>query len=136
MRFKRVVRRTHLAKGQLDIAPLVDVCFLLLIFFMLTSNFVLQPGIKVRLPRAVTSEVLDSENLVISVTSQDLMFLNDEPIQVGQLIERIKAAGKAGSNVLIRADVSSSMGRVVEIWDLCREHGIQQVNIATNQKAI
>ena len=134
MRFKRLVRRTYIAKGQIDIAPLVDVMFLLLIFFMLTSNFIIQPGIKVRLPRALTSEVIDSENLVIAVTAQDLIFLNNKPIQIGPLMERLKEAARENSNILIRADVGSSLGRVVEIWDLCRELGIPRVNIATNQK--
>ena len=134
MKFKRLVRRTHLAKGQIDIAPLVDVMFLLLIFFMLTSNFILQPGIKVSLPRAVTSEVISSENLVISITAQDLMYLNRKPIEIGPLTERLKQAAEEGSSLMIKADVSSSLGRIVEIWDLCRKVGIAQVNIATNQK--
>ncbi len=134
MRFKKLVRRTHLAKGQIDIAPLVDVMFLLLIFFMLTSNFILQPGIQVRLPKAVTSEIVRSENLVISITAQDLIYLDRKPIEMGPLIEEIKKAERDKSDILIKADIGSSLGRIVEIWDLCREIGVSQVNIATNQK--
>ena len=134
MQFRRIVRRSQLAKGQIDIAPLIDCVFLLLIFFMLTSNFILQPGIRVQLPRAVTSEVIDSENVVIAVTSQDLIYLNEKPVQIGPLTERLRAAGTEGAHVLIKADRGASVGRVVEIWDLCREIGIAQVNIATSQK--
>lgn len=134
MRFKRIVRRSELVKGQIDIAPLIDIVFLLLIFFMLTSNFVLQPGIKVRLPRAVTSEVISSENLVVTVTGQDLLFLNDKPIQIAVLHERLKEAAQKKENVLLKADTSSSLGRVVEIWDMCRDLGIEHVNIATNRR--
>ena len=134
MRFRRIVRRSQLVKGQIDIAPLVDCVFLLLIFFMLTSNFILQPGIRVRLPRAVTSEVIDSENVVITITSQDLMFLYDKPVQIGPLTERLRDAAREGAHVLIKADRGTSLGRIVEIWDLCRELGIAQVNIATSQK--
>ena len=135
MQFRRIVRRSQLAKGQIDIAPLIDCVFLLLIFFMLTSNFILQPGIRVQLPRAVTSEVIDSENIVIMVTSQDLVFLNEKPMQIGPLTERLRTAARDGSHILIKADRGASIGRVVEIWDLCRELGIGQVNIATSQKA-
>lgn len=134
MRFKKLVRRTHLQKGQIDIAPLVDVMFLLLIFFMLTSNFILQPGIQVRLPKAVTSEIVRSENLVISITAQDLIYMDRKPIEIGPLIDEIKKAQRDKSDVLIKADIGASLGRIVEIWDLCREIGISQVNIATNQK--
>lgn len=133
MRFERLKRRTEIRKGQLDIAPLIDVVFLLLIFFMLTSNFVLQPGIRVRLPKAVTSEIIDSENLIVSVTAQDLTYLNYKPIQSAALQDLLKEAAQAGSSVLIKSDVGASVGKIVEIWDLCRRAGITKVNIATNQ---
>ena len=135
MRFVRLKRRTEIKKGQLDIAPLIDVVFLLLIFFMLTSNFVIQPGIKVSLPKAVTSEVLSSRNLLITLTGQDLLFLNEKPITVADLTTEIKIAAEENKTVLLKADSSSSLGRVVEIWDLCRDAGVSQINIATNQKA-
>ena len=135
MRFKRLTRRTEIKKGQLDIAPLIDIVFLLLIFFMLTSNFIFQPGIKVSLPKAVTSEVISSENLVIAVTGQDLLFLNDKPITVNDLAAKLKEAAAENKSLLLKADTNASLGRVVEIWDLCREIGIPQINIATNQRA-
>ena len=134
MRFERLKRRTEIKKGQLDIAPLVDVMFLLLIFFMLTSNFVVQPGIHVSLPKAVSSEVIRNENLVITLTGQDLLFLNDQPITVQDLTPQIKQAALDNKTVLLKADTSASLGRVVEIWDLCRASGVPQINIATNQK--
>ena len=135
MRFNRVKRRTQIAKGQLDIAPLIDVVFQLLIFFMLTSNFVIQPGVKVSLPRAITSEVLSSENFVVTLTGQDLLFLNDKPITINELVTQLKEAASEKKSLLLKADTSASLGRVVEIWDLCRELGIAQINIATNQKS-
>lgn len=135
MRFERLKRRTTIEKGQLDIAPLIDVVFLLLIFFMLTSNFVFQPGIKVSLPKAVTSEVLSTENVIITVTGQDLLFLNEKPITISELTAELKEASRQNKSLLLKADTGASLGRVVEIWDLCRELGIPQINIATNQKA-
>ena len=134
MRFTRLKRRTEIRKGQLDIAPLIDVVFNLLIFFMLTSNFVFQPGIKVSLPRAVTSEAINSENIIITVTGQDLFFLNEKPITIDDLVVTLKQAAKENTPLLLKADTNASLGRVVEIWDLCRELGIPQINIATNQK--
>ena len=135
MRFNHLKRRTQVEKGQLDMAPMIDVVFLLLIFFMLTSNFVIQPGIKVSLPRAITSEVMTSENVVVTLTGQDLLFLNDKPITVNELVAQLKNAAAENKSLLLRADTSASLGRVTEIWDLCRELGIPQINIATNQKS-
>lgn len=128
MKFKRGV---EIAKGRIDLAPLVDVVFLLIIFFMLTSTFVRQPGITVRLPKAVTSEVLDERNLVISITSEGEIFHNGELITLAELREELQDAASQDRPVLIKADQKSSLGRVVEVWDLCRSIGISQVNIAT-----
>jgi len=115
--------------------PLIDVMFNLLIFFMLTSNFVIQPGIKVHLPRAITSEVMSGENFVVTLTGQDLIFLNDKPITISELMAQLKEAASTNKSLLLKADTSASLGRVVEIWDLCRELGVSQINIATNQKS-
>lgn len=135
MRFKTLKRRTEIKRGQLDIAPLIDVVFNLLIFFMLTSNFIFQPGIQVSLPKAITSEVIPSENLIVTVTGQDLLFLNEKPINFGDLVSKLKEAVRENRSLLLKADSNASLGRVVEIWDLCRELGIPQINIATNAKA-
>lgn len=135
MRFSRLKRRTQIEKRQIDIAPLISGVFLLFIFFILTSNFVFQPGIKLNLPRAITSEIVSSENFVVTLTREDLLFLNDKPITISELTVQLKEAAAENKSVLLRADMSASVGRVVEIWDLCRELGIPQVNIATNQKS-
>ena len=134
MRFKRLKRRTEILKGQMDTAPLIDVVFLLLIFFMLTSNFVVQSGIKVHLPKAISSEVVRAESLVVTLTGQDLLFLNDQPITINGLTDKIREAAQDNKTVMLKADTSASLGRVVEIWDLCRQYGVSQINIATNQK--
>ncbi len=131
MRFKR---RTELKKGQLDIAPLVDVVFLLLIFFMLTSSFIFQPGIKVNLPKAVTSEALHEKSLVILITNSDVIYLNDRAITTKELNSRLRITAKEKKPLLIKADRRASMGKIVEIWDMCRDAGISQINIATSQE--
>ena len=136
MRFKRLKRRTEILKGQLDMAPLIDVVFQLLIFFMLTSNFVVQSGIKVHLPKAISSEVVRSENLIVTLTGQDLLFLNDEPITINALTQKIREAAQEGKTLMLKADTSASLGRVVEIWDLCRQLGVPQINIATHQRVV
>ena len=131
MRFKRHI---ELKKGQLDIAPLIDVVFLLLIFFMLTSSSMAQQGIRVNLPGAVSSKSLAPEDLIIFITDKDRLIVNDKKVTLEELDSRIKSAAKDKSHILIKADKQASLGKVVEIWDLCREAGITDINIATAQK--
>ena len=131
MRFKRTRQRL---KAEFDMVPFIDIVFNLLIFFLLTSSYVFQPGIKINLPKAVTSEVLKEEPLVITVTSEDAIYLNDKIATVKELISKLNKVSKEKGTLLIKADKKASVGRVVEIWDMCREAGVPQVNIATSQE--
>jgi len=134
MHFKGRMELEHGLK-QIDIAPLIDIVFQLLIFFMLTSSFVMQPGIKVNLPKAVTSEAIKYENIEILITSENVIYLNGNVITTNELKALLKQASKRkGQTILIRADRHVSLGRVVEIWDMARDLGIAEINIATNQE--
>jgi biopolymer transport protein ExbD len=119
---------------QIDIAPLIDMVFQLIIFFMLTSSFVMQPGIKVNLPKAVTSEAVKYENIEIVVSSENVAYFSGKVITTDELKYLLKQAAKRKQSVLIKSDRHAALGRVVEIWDLARDLGIAQVNIATNQE--
>ena len=132
MRFKRHTKIEY-GLAEIDIAPLVDCIFLLLIFFMLSSAFVFQSGIKVRLPRAITSEIIQEENLIIVITSENVMYLNDTIVTVKELRTKLSKPDTKKRPILIKADRRASLGRVIDIWDLCRDLGIEQVNIAANR---
>ncbi|MDD5504698.1 MAG: biopolymer transporter ExbD [Candidatus Omnitrophica bacterium] len=134
MKFKRHIKLERTLK-TIDIAPLIDVVFLLLIFFMLTSSFIFQPGIKVNLPRAITSEMLSEDNAVINITSENLIYYNQKLVTLRELNSLLKDVASSRLSVLIRSDRRASLGRIVEVWDMCRQEGIRQVNIATTQTA-
>ena len=115
----------------MDMTPLIDVVFQLLLFFMLSSSFVLQPGIRISLPRAATSKVSYDKMDVITLARNHRVFFNETEItreQMNYYLEQV--AGRDGI-VLIKADAQVDLGSVVEIWDLCRQAGITQLNIAT-----
>lgn len=131
MRFKRHI---ELEKGQLDIAPLIDIIFLLLIFFMLTSTFISQQGIRVNLPNAATGSSLSTEILAIFITDNDRLLINGKSLTFKELNTKIRMAAREKTHILIKADKKASLGKVVEIWDLCREAGIANINIATAPK--
>jgi len=134
MHFKGRMELEHGLK-QIDIAPLIDMVFQLLIFFMLTSSFVMQPGIKVNLPKAVTSGAIKYENIEILISAENVAYLNGKVITIGELKTLLKQVSKRkNQTILIKADRHASLGRVVEIWDMARDLGITEINIATNQE--
>ena len=130
MKFKR---RMKIEKGIIDLTPLVNVFFLLFIFFLFTSSFIFQPGIKVSLPKAVTSEVIQQEGVAVTIAKDDRIYLNEREISHTELASTLKLLSKEKTPLLVKADSKASLGRIVEIWDMCRNEGILQVNIATDK---
>ncbi|OGX33906.1 MAG: hypothetical protein A3F87_04920 [Omnitrophica WOR_2 bacterium RIFCSPLOWO2_12_FULL_51_24] len=118
----------------LEAVPLANCVLLLLVFFLLTWNYSAQTqaGIKVSLPKAVTSETLGARATVITITREKALYLGNDAVSTQELVSRIEALPKKDS-ILIKADKGTSLDRVVEVWDICRRAGIQQVNIATTQ---
>jgi len=133
VRFKRHVQWER-GLGPIDIAPFVDIVFQLLIFFMLTSLFVFQSGIKVKLPKTITSEVIQEDNLVVTITSEDVMYLGGTVITLKELHTQLSKPANRNRPILIKSDRRSSLGRIIDVWDLCRDLNIEKVNIATNQE--
>ncbi|MCP4650733.1 MAG: biopolymer transporter ExbD [PVC group bacterium] len=135
MRFRK---HLEIEKGQkeINITPLVDMVFLLLIFFMLTSSFIVMPGIKINLPKAVTSEVIKDKNITITVNNKNVIYLEDKPITLKELADYLEGLIKTKQEkpLLIKADKDTQLGTVVRVWDICRKVGISQINIATLQE--
>lgn len=133
MKFKRHI---ELEQGlrQIDIAPLIDVVFLLLVFFMLTSSFITPTGIRINLPRAVSSESLQSDSLILVVSAENVIYYKGKVLTKKELLSLLKKAGERKRFLLIKADQRSSLGKVVEVWDMCRKAGILKINIATESE--
>lgn len=132
MRFKKHIGFEHGLK-PIDIVPLVTMVFILLLFIMFASSFVIQPGIKLDLPKALTSEAVNYENIEITVSADDSVYLDGKSVDMKGLNNFLKQLSGRKNSVLIKSDKRASLGKAVEIWDICRNLGIAQVNIATNQ---
>jgi len=132
MKFKRHLKPEDTLE-QINMAPLIDVIFQLLIFFMLSSSFTFPSGINVKLPKAVTSDIIQDENMIILISSEDVIYLNNDVVTIEELRKKLKEFAPKNQPILIKADRRASLGRIVDVWDLCREKGIERINIATTR---
>ena len=132
MKFKRNMKLEN-GLEQINMAPLIDVIFQLLIFFMLSSSFTFQSGINVKLPKAVTSDTVRDENFVITITSENVIYLGNQVLTIKELTGNLNTPAVRNRPILIKADRRASMGRIVDVWDLCRKIGIERINIATTR---
>ena len=126
MRFREEIKQAHLKP---DLTPLIDVVFLLLIFFMLGSQFVYSTKIKVDLPKAKTGKVSTENIVAITVTKDGTLFLDDNQISFSDLNKIFRSLDKG--RITIIADTNTDFGHVIRVWDYAREHDIREINIET-----
>ena len=120
-------------KVQIDITPLIDVVFLLVIFLVVSSTFTEQPGIKITLPSATTAKSERIEDLILTVSQNGRIYLNDKELDRDDLVKELKqAVGESLQKVVIlKADKEVSHGDVVTIMDLARRSGIKRLVVGT-----
>jgi len=131
MRFQSEKKRNE---SLLDITPVVDTVFNLLIFFAVTLNFVSTGGIKVNLPQSSTQEIVkEPKFLQVSLKSSGQIYLGDSPMDLTTLAERFTAAAalSGDTQVLIQADQDVSHGKVVAVMDLARKSRLHRLAIVT-----
>lgn len=112
---------------------LTDIILLLLIYFLLSSSFIVQPGIKVTLPRAAAGEVDKADKIYLTVTKSEQLFLNGELVSKDVLGARLTALLRiaADKTVIIRADKDLTLEATVQVIDIAKLAGAEKFLIAT-----
>ena len=115
---------------------LTDIIFLLLVFFLLSSTFVLQPGVKVQLPTTTTRDISSEKSVVISLTKDGTIYLNDNPVNKLELTAQLRQKLLAVGNpiVVLRLDKNVSVEKLVEVMDISKIAGADRFVIATAPK--
>lgn len=130
MRFRRPRERKETA---LNLTPLIDVVFLLIIFFMLTTTFhAVFQGIKVDLPTTTTPQEKIERNIIISITKDNRLYLDEREVTDSELVQLLKKKleGREGL-VIINADKNVLHGKVVKTMDMAKQAGADRLGILT-----
>jgi len=121
---------------HINIAPLVDMVFLLLLFFMLTSHWIEEPSIRVRLPESSTAEVKRDEGKVIYITQEGNIYFMERRIDLQDLHRAIQEQVKDRERdfLKIKSDKEVNVGLLVNVMDEVRRSGVRNFSIVTIQK--
>jgi biopolymer transport protein ExbD len=120
-------------KSSLELAPLVNVVFLLLLFLIVSSTFVQRPGVKVELPISSSVWGEERESIYVSLTYDNILFLNEKRINWDKFPETLNETALKLQNplLIINADEKSMHGQVIKIMDIAKETGIKNIVIST-----
>jgi biopolymer transport protein TolR len=120
--------------ADINVTSLVDIMMVLLIIFMLTAPF-LQAGIEVKLPRAKSTVIKESDAVVISITKDGKIFINDDRVDASQLASTLATLKAAGEDVVfVRADKDATHGMVMSVVGEVKAAGIDDVGMITEMK--
>lgn len=113
------------------LVPVLNVWLLLAGWVLLGPAFTTTAAVPLQLPAAVTAEAVGDTPIVITLTPQSLIYLNDRLIAIEELPTALGPLARQGHAVLIKADAQSSIGRLAALWDMCRRLGVTRVAMAT-----
>lgn len=128
-------RRANSKNLELNIAPLIDMVFILLIFFLVTTSFVKETGVDIARPTASTAVSKTKTTILIGVTKDNTIHIDRRKVDIRAVranVERALAENPEG-NVVIVADKDSLTGLVITVMDACKLAGAPNVAIAANQ---
>jgi len=130
-------RRQSRKTAELNMSPLIDMIFILLIFFVVTTSFVKEAGVDVQRPVAQTAETKESTNIVMAITAENVIVVEGKPIDVRSVqsyMERFLMQNPNGS-VVLAADRNSRSGIVIQVLDACRLAGVKNLSVAAKKGA-
>ncbi len=134
----RIQRRT-LKKARIEIIPMIDTIFFLLVFFMISTLSMAQyRGMPVNLPKAASGQQAPAESAAITIDSQGRLFVDKQPVEKSMLgdLLRQQLAENADLLVVINADDAVEHGRVVEVMDIARNANVARMAIAVKPKEL
>jgi biopolymer transport protein ExbD len=129
-------RKTQEAdESEVNLTPMLDVVFIMLIFFIVTASFVKEAGIDVSRPDAATAERKERGNILVAISETGQIWIDKRSVDIRAVranIERLAAENPQGS-VVIQADENSKNGILVQVMDAARLAGVEQVSIAAEK---
>jgi biopolymer transport protein ExbD len=122
-------------EAGIDLTPMLDVTFIMLIFFIVTTSFVKESGLEVSRPSAKSAKKNESASIFVAIGSNDEIWVDKRQVDVRSVranIERLHAESPEGS-VIIQADEGSKTGTLVKVMDQIKLAGVQDISIAAKE---
>ena len=121
---------------ELNLTPMLDVVFILLIFFIVTANFIKEPGLEVNRPDAETSTIQENSAILIAIWNNDDIWIDGRRVDVRQVkanVTKLLADNPQGS-VVIQADEQASADAIIKVMDQSRDAGVYAISLASEPK--
>lgn len=132
----RIKARRNGIRSNVDMTPMIDIVFQLILFFLVSTTFAILPGIKLNLPQSRTSEGTSAQGITITAEENGIMFFNEKEVSMQTLGEELRSYDTGDTKkeefpVSLEADSEVTNGTIVKIFDVIRESGYSVINLRT-----
>ncbi len=129
------IESSHKVINMFNFSSLTDIVMLLLIFFLLSSQFVMQTGVKVKLPGAKNNEQAQPTNFSVTITDQNKIYVGTEEVGMASLSAKLSAARtqNVNENLTIRSDKSVKIDLIIQVIDAAKGIGVDKFTILTEK---
>ena len=134
MRFRH--KRREEEESEINITPMMDIVFIMLIFFIVTTSFIKETGIDPNRPEAETAKRAELGNILIAIAPNDRIWMNKAPVELEavKIMMELAHAENPESSVVIVADELASTGLVLDVMDQIRLSGISKISLSAKEK--
>ena len=135
MRLRRNRHSRDYDESGIDLTPLLDVVFIMLIFFIVTATFTQQSGLEIKRPEAISSEQLDGESIIVAVDKHNQIWLNQKLVDREAIESLIFSIRSRNPNIslIVEADKESITEYVISVMDAARTAGVTKISIASEK---
>ena len=129
-------KRREEEESEINITPMMDIVFIMLIFFIVTTSFIKETGNNPNRPEAETAITAEQGNILIAIAPNDQIWMNKGPIELEavKIMVEVAHAENPESSVVVVADELASTGLVLDVMDQIRSSGISKISLSAREK--
>ncbi len=119
--------------GEVNLTPMLDVVFIMLIFFIVTTSFIKESGVEIERPESSAASPQPDAQLMVAITAQGAIWVDGQPVDAHRVGNEVAALVSGDGRVVIQADREATTGLLIEVMDRIREAGVEQVAVAATR---
>ncbi|MGM0985207.1 MAG: ExbD/TolR family protein [Pseudomonadota bacterium] len=121
--------------GEVNLTPMLDVVFIMLIFFIVTTSFIKESGVEIERPESSAASLQPDAQLMVAITPEGAVWVDGRPVDAHRVGDEVAARVSGDGGVVIQADRTATTGLLIEVMDRIREAGVEDMAVAATRSA-
>ena len=132
MRRRRSMESTTVS-NEVNLTPMLDVVFIMLIFFIVTTSFIKESGVEIERPEASAATPRPDAQVLVAITPEGAVWVDGKPVDTHRIGQQVAGMLSDEGTVVIQADRASTTGLLIEVMDRLKQAGVEQVAVAASR---